>query len=111
MSLKHVNAIVVGAGAGGGVVAKELGEAGLSVVLLERGGWPSFEEHDHDELISQRVTVLGNAFGPDNERYRRVVVDNDNSTRYACNSLSQGPYDYHWHARPNSASIRPYRRA
>ena len=36
MSLKRVNAVVVGAGAGGGVVAKELSEAGLSVVLLER---------------------------------------------------------------------------
>ncbi len=36
----HVNAIVVGAGAGGGIVAKELSEAGLSVLLIERGGWP-----------------------------------------------------------------------
>jgi choline dehydrogenase-like flavoprotein len=73
MALKHVNAVVVGAGAGGGVVAKELAEAGLSVVLLERGDWPHFEDHDHDELISQRTTVLGNAFGPDDQRYRRVV--------------------------------------
>jgi choline dehydrogenase-like flavoprotein len=39
MALKHVNAVVVGAGAGGGVVAKELSAAGLSVVLFERGGW------------------------------------------------------------------------
>ena len=39
MALKHVNAVIVGAGAGGGVVAKELAEAGLSVVLLERGKW------------------------------------------------------------------------
>ena len=39
MSLKHVNAVIVGSGAGGGVVAKELAEAGLSVVLLERGKW------------------------------------------------------------------------
>ena len=32
MALKHVNAVVVGAGAGGGVVAKELAAAGFSVV-------------------------------------------------------------------------------
>ena len=44
MALEHVNAVVVGAGAGGGVVAKELSEAGLRVVLLERGEWPSFDE-------------------------------------------------------------------
>jgi choline dehydrogenase-like flavoprotein len=35
--MKRVNAVVVGAGAAGGIVAKELATAGLSVVLLERG--------------------------------------------------------------------------
>lgn len=79
--MNHRNAVIVGAGAGGGVVAKELAEAGLSVVLLERGGWPSFEEHGHDELISQRTTVLGNAFGPDDGRHRRVIENRDGSTR------------------------------
>ena len=29
MALKHVNVVVVGAGAGGGIAAKELSEAGL----------------------------------------------------------------------------------
>src|SRR5208283_2128187 len=80
MNYNHVNAIVVGAGAGGGVVAKELSVAGLSVVLFERGDWGSFDAHDHDELLSQRTTVLGNAFGPDDERYRRVVVNDDGSS-------------------------------
>ncbi len=37
--MNRVNAVVVGAGAGGGIVAKELAVAGLSVVLLERGKW------------------------------------------------------------------------
>ncbi len=73
----HVNAVVVGAGAAGGIVAKELATAGLSVVVLERGTWQSFDDHDHDDLISQRVTVLGNAFGPDDERHRRVVRRGD----------------------------------
>lgn len=75
MANKHVNAIVVGAGAGGGVVAKELAVNGLSVILFERGRWQTYQEHDNDELISQRTTVLGNAFGPDNERHRRLLVD------------------------------------
>jgi choline dehydrogenase-like flavoprotein len=76
-----VNAVVVGAGAGGGVVAKVLAEAGLSVVVLERGKWQTFEDHSDDELISQRTTVLGNAYGPDDARYRRVVENPDGSTR------------------------------
>ena len=77
MARTHVNAVVVGAGAGGGIVAKELATAGLSVVLFERGGWQSFDDHDHDELISQRVTVLGNAFGPDDEGNPRRVKSGD----------------------------------
>lgn len=75
----HVNAVVVGAG--GGVVAKELSEAGLSVVLLERGGWPAFEDGDHDELSAQFYGVLRNAYGPDDERHCRVVRDSDGAWR------------------------------
>ena len=81
MKNKHVNAIVVGSGAGGGTVAKELSTSGLSVVLFERGGWAHYDDHNNDELISQRTTVLGNAYGPDNERYRRVFVDKDGSAK------------------------------
>ena len=77
MSLPKANAVVIGAGAGGGIAAKELAVAGLSVVLLERGRFQSFEDHDHDELLSQRITALGNAFGPDDERYSRVAQRGD----------------------------------
>jgi len=74
MSLKHVNAVIVGSGAGGGVVAKELAEAGLSVVLLERGKWFTPFDERKDDLRNQRTCVLGNAFGPD-DRNPRVYVD------------------------------------
>jgi choline dehydrogenase-like flavoprotein len=90
MALKHVNAIVVGAGAGGGVVAKQLSTAGLSVVLFERGGWVGFDQHGHDELISQRTTALGNAFGPDDIRYRRVVATGPGNWRIV--TPSEGGY-------------------
>ncbi|MGH9650138.1 MAG: GMC family oxidoreductase N-terminal domain-containing protein, partial [Terriglobales bacterium] len=75
MALKKVNAVVIGAGAGGGIVAKELAVAGLSVVLLERGKWYSPFECRKDDLRNQRVSALGAAFGPDDERYVRVFVD------------------------------------
>ncbi len=67
--------MIVGSGAGGGVVASELASAGLSVVLLERGQWHSAADCRKDDLRNQRTTVLGNAFGPDEERNPRVAVD------------------------------------
>src|SRR6266478_5660118 len=53
--LKPVDAVVVGVGLAGSILAKELAEAGLSVVGLERGRWrdtdPDFAmPHAHDEL-------------------------------------------------------------
>jgi len=77
MALKHVDAVVVGAGAGGGVVAKELACSGRMVALLERGKWYTAFDCRKDDLRNQRVTALGCGFGPDDERYRRVVVDSD----------------------------------
>ena len=73
--MRKVNAVIVGAGAGGGVVAKELSTAGLSVVLLERGQWQTANDDQKDDLRNQRTTFLGNAFGPDDEGNPRVVVD------------------------------------
>lgn len=65
MKNRQLTAIVVGAGAGCGIVAKELAIHGIHVTLFERGGWPDYDKHINDELISQRVQDLGSAFGPD----------------------------------------------
>jgi len=73
--MKRVNAVVVGAGAAGGIVAKELSSAGLSVVLLERGKWYTANDCRKDDLRNQRTTVLGNAFGPEDEGNPRVSID------------------------------------
>ena len=81
MSLKHVNAVVVGSGAGGGVVAKELAEAGLGVVLMERGRWVGADEERKDELRNQRTTALGVPYGPDEDKEPRVIVDGAGNAR------------------------------
>jgi choline dehydrogenase-like flavoprotein len=91
MALRRVNAVVVGAGAGGGIVAKELAEAGLSVVLLERGKWYSAFDNRKDDLLNQRTSVLGCGFGPDDERYRRVAVDGKGNERVVV--PSEGEYN------------------
>jgi choline dehydrogenase-like flavoprotein len=70
-----VDAVVIGAGAGGGVIAKELASAGLRVVLLERGRWVTAWDDRKDDLRNQRTSALGAPFGPDDERNPRVVVN------------------------------------
>ncbi|MGA2274341.1 MAG: GMC family oxidoreductase [Bryobacteraceae bacterium] len=75
MALTPVDAVVIGAGAGGGVIAKELACAGMRVVLLERGRWATAWDDRKDDLRNQRTSVLGAPFGPDDERNPRVAVD------------------------------------
>lgn len=53
---------VIGSGAGGAVVAKELAEAGLSVILLEEGGYhqpPSFRTTDTIDSITRLYRDAG----------------------------------------------------
>jgi choline dehydrogenase-like flavoprotein len=88
--MKQVNAVIVGAGAAGGIVAKELAVAGLSVVLLERGKWYTANDCRKDDLRNQRTTVLGNAFGPEDEGNPRVVVDSSGVPRIVL--PSEGAY-------------------
>lgn len=77
--MKHADAVVIGSGAGGGVVAKELAVAGMKVVLLERGRWISPFECAKDDLRNQRTSVLGASFGPEDEGNPRVKVNRDGS--------------------------------
>ncbi|MDR1555407.1 MAG: GMC family oxidoreductase [Tannerellaceae bacterium] len=92
MKNKPVDAIVIGAGAGGGVVAKELAVNGFSVVVFERGGWPEYDEHINDELINQRVQELDSAFGPDWKKHPRVFAGKDGNRRIL--NAGDGSYNH-----------------
>jgi choline dehydrogenase-like flavoprotein len=50
-----VDFVVIGAGAAGGVVAKELSTAGFQVVVLEQGPHLRAEDFEHDELKKKRI--------------------------------------------------------
>ena len=48
---------VIGAGAGGAVVAAELAEGGMSVVVLEEGNW-----HDPDSFTARAPEMLARLY-------------------------------------------------
>ena len=64
----EVDFVIVGSGAAGGVVAKELSTAGFRVVVLEQGPWRTEKDFIHDEikafdgLLTNKWDVSPNTF-------------------------------------------------
>src|SRR5438874_11745874 len=50
MTGDHVDVLIVGSGAGGGIAAYVLSEAGIRVCVLEKGPWQHEENYGDDEL-------------------------------------------------------------
>src|SRR5262245_42401040 len=67
--------VVVGAGAGGGVAARVLAEAGKNVLLIERGDHLTFDQVGRDHLRNQRLSIYGHNAGPNIDGNPRVLVD------------------------------------
>src|SRR4029450_7087020 len=64
-AMKYYDAIIIGTGAAGGIVACVLAEAGRHVLLLERGPSLSFNEVGRDHLRNQRFALYGHNAGPE----------------------------------------------
>ena len=60
-----VDFVIVGSGAAGGVLAKELATAGFDIVVMEQGPWLQSSRFMHDELaVEQRHDLLNIAEEP-----------------------------------------------
>jgi len=119
--MQQVDAVVVGAGAGGGIVAKELAVAGLRVMLLDRG--PSFTASDfgHDELFDsqERWNPHGLRFGPypgevqsfrpDSDKPSRVVTPPDGDFSAVARCVGGGTRSYQalsWRYHPGTFRLK-----
>jgi choline dehydrogenase-like flavoprotein len=70
-----VDFVIVGSGAAGGVLAKELSTAGFDVVVMEQGPWQQPSQFTHDELAVEReLAMLNRAFEP-NQTFRTSASD------------------------------------
>lgn len=57
----EVDFVIVGSGAAGGVLAKELSAAGFKVVVLEQGRWVDPSEFAHDEItVLEEFQLINN---------------------------------------------------
>jgi choline dehydrogenase-like flavoprotein len=84
------DAVVLGAGAGGGVAARVLAEAGSRVLVVDRGAVLRYEEVGRDHLRNHRAAVYGvNTSGP---RERRERVDADGGV-----TVVEDAHDPRWH--------------
>jgi len=102
--MNEYDAIIIGTGAAGGIVACVLAEAGKHVLLLERGAALSFGDVGRDHLRNQRLAVYGHNAGPDILGNPRVFVDPHGRSRVV------KPYevDYHNNAACLGGGTRVY---
>jgi choline dehydrogenase-like flavoprotein len=57
---EQVDFLIIGAGAAGSIMAKELGVAGFSVVVLEQGPYLREKDFEHDEIKYTRLCAMTN---------------------------------------------------
>ena len=83
--------VIVGAGGGGGIAAGVLAEAGLDVLVVERGHALSYEDVGRDHLANHRLSAHGHNTGPDRGGDPRVRVDDNGTER-----IIDKPWDADW---------------
>src|SRR5215470_13192573 len=102
--MNEYDAIIIGTGAAGGIVACVLAEAGKHVLLLERGSALSFADVGRDHLRNQRLAIYGHNAGPESIGNPRVFIDPHGHSRIV------KPYelDYHNNAACVGGGTRVY---
>ncbi len=110
----EVDFVVIGSGAAGGIMAKQLSVAGFSVVVLEQGGWGKYgreQEYNKDEWLQLNLSDddrlmsdpsrQRNTFRP-NDKVKAVpgnhsygCVIGGGTVTYGSSSWRHLPYEFH----------------
>jgi choline dehydrogenase-like flavoprotein len=81
--------VIVGSGAGGGVAARVLAEAGASVLIVERGSWVDRDAPGMDHLRNHRLPLIGDGTSPGGHPRARMGSNG--------NEVALGPLDAGYH--------------
>jgi len=88
--MKDFDVCIIGSGAGGGPVALTLAEAGLSVVVLEKGPWFTTKDFYKDELACCRRSV----YTPNLRDEQHVIEDEDGNGGWQATPTSESGWDF-----------------
>ncbi|WP_083511707.1 GMC family oxidoreductase [Alicyclobacillus acidiphilus] len=98
------DAVIVGAGAGGSVAAAVLAEAGMKVLVVERGRWLRYDEIGEDHVRNHRLSRYGHNTGPDLAGYPRTFLTPSGEERVT----QPHENDYHNNAMTVGGGTRVY---
>lgn len=76
----EVDFVVIGSGAAGGIMAKQLSTAGFSVVVLEQGGWGKYghdQDYTKDEWLNRNPSPEDRLMSDPGGRQRNTFRRND----------------------------------
>lgn len=88
---ERYDAVIVGAGAGGSVAAAVLSEAGLRVLVVERGSWLRYDQIGRDHVRNHRLSKYGHNTGPDLDGHPRTIIFPNGEEQLT------SPYDGNYH--------------
>jgi len=71
----EVDFLIIGCGASGSILARELSQNGFSVVVLEQGPWLDRSQFTHDEYRVQAQSLLTNNFQKQPTTFRKTPND------------------------------------
>jgi choline dehydrogenase-like flavoprotein len=94
----EVDFVIVGSGAAGGVLARELSHAGFSVVVLEQGPWLTAKDFIHDELLVNFRGGFTNDFAKVPQTFRKNEKEKAEQRQVAQYAMMVGGSSAHFTA-------------